>query len=215
MAKEHNKNRNWIWIGIIVVTIIVLVIVFMSNSNNNSQNSVTCNSPYIKVGNSCCLDQNQNNICDTDESQTTSQIVVESPIPLPKDEYRIQIFAIGCQGAMYVGAVRAIELVVYKNNKALYNFSGLTFDIYMDGELVSSGQPYYDKYYATTEGITLFKFFEMRCTQPDISTVKIVLKDLAGNELNSIFGKYTFDGDVSKYLPSDTRCQNGICSGSG
>ena len=28
---------------------------------------VTCNSPYIKVGTSCCLDENDNSICDNDE----------------------------------------------------------------------------------------------------------------------------------------------------
>ena len=65
MAKEYNKS--WIWIGITVVAVVVLAIVFISNSNNNSQNEVTCNSPYIKVGNSCCLDQNNNGICDNDE----------------------------------------------------------------------------------------------------------------------------------------------------
>ena len=34
---------------------------------------VTCNSPYIKVGTSCCLDQNINSICDNDEIKDTSQ----------------------------------------------------------------------------------------------------------------------------------------------
>jgi len=28
----------------------------------------TCNSPYILVGTSCCLDQNSNDICDSDET---------------------------------------------------------------------------------------------------------------------------------------------------
>jgi hypothetical protein len=63
---DKNKN-NYIWIGIAVVAVIVLAIVFISNSNNNSQNEVTCNPPYIKVGTSCCLDQNSNGVCDSDE----------------------------------------------------------------------------------------------------------------------------------------------------
>lgn len=29
---------------------------------------ITCNYPYIKVGNECCLDKNQNGICDRDET---------------------------------------------------------------------------------------------------------------------------------------------------
>lgn len=63
---DKNKN-NYLYIGVAVVVVIVLAIVFISNSNNNSQNEVTCNSPYIKVGTSCCLDQNSNGICDSDE----------------------------------------------------------------------------------------------------------------------------------------------------
>ena len=65
MVDKH-KN-NYLWMGIAVV--VILTIVFMSNSNNNNnfQNEVTCNAPYIKVGTSCCLDENYNNICDTDE----------------------------------------------------------------------------------------------------------------------------------------------------
>lgn len=65
MADKH-KN-NYLWVGIVIVAIVVLAIVFISNSNNNSQNEVTCNSPYIKVGTECCLDKNLNNICDNDE----------------------------------------------------------------------------------------------------------------------------------------------------
>ena len=69
---DKNKN-NYIWIGIAVVAVIILAIVFISNSNKNSQNEVTCNSPYIKVGNSCCLEKNYNNVCDNDETQTQNQ----------------------------------------------------------------------------------------------------------------------------------------------
>lgn len=30
---------------------------------------ITCDSPYIKIGNSCCLDRNQNKLCDNDETK--------------------------------------------------------------------------------------------------------------------------------------------------
>jgi len=40
---------------------------------------VVCNSPYILVGTSCCLDQNDNSICDTDEAEVKPATVVEEP----------------------------------------------------------------------------------------------------------------------------------------
>lgn len=71
MAKENKPN--YLWIGMAVVAVIILAIVFISNSNKNVSNEVTCNSPYIKVGTSCCLDQNSNNVCDNDEQPTQTQ----------------------------------------------------------------------------------------------------------------------------------------------
>jgi len=62
----ENKN-NYLWIGIVVLAVILLIVVFVGNSKDNSQNSLTCNSPYIKVGNSCCLDSDDNGVCDGDE----------------------------------------------------------------------------------------------------------------------------------------------------
>jgi hypothetical protein len=41
---------------------------------------VTCNSPYIQVGTSCCLDQNNNQICDNDEEIKTSLETADAPI---------------------------------------------------------------------------------------------------------------------------------------
>ena len=39
--------------------------IILAACNQNQQ--VVCNKPYILVGNSCCLDKNNNNICDNDE----------------------------------------------------------------------------------------------------------------------------------------------------
>ncbi len=87
---DKNKN-NYLWIGIAVVVVIVLSIVFISNSNNNSQNEVTCNSPYIKVGTSCCLDQNSNNVCDNDEQPAQNQQVQQETKPSERNYQTISL----------------------------------------------------------------------------------------------------------------------------
>jgi len=66
-----SDKNNYLWIGIAVIAI--LIIIFISNSNNNSQNKVNCNSPYIQIGTSCCLDKNSNNICDNNEIPTQQE----------------------------------------------------------------------------------------------------------------------------------------------
>ena len=77
---KNKKGSFWTWfllaIGILVVIGIItnlngLSITGRVISDNNLQTqteeTLTCNTPYIKVGNSCCLDKNFNNICDKDE----------------------------------------------------------------------------------------------------------------------------------------------------
>ena len=43
------------------------------NLQNGSNTSVVCNQPYIRVGDSCCLDKNNNSVCDDDEVNKSSQ----------------------------------------------------------------------------------------------------------------------------------------------
>ena len=68
-----NENKVWYkkWWAITIFVIIGLVIIgsFLPNSSNNQ---VTCNKPYILVGTSCCLDNNDNSICDNDETEVQS-----------------------------------------------------------------------------------------------------------------------------------------------
>lgn len=40
---------------------------------------VTCNPPYILVGNGCCLDLNDNKICDFDEEKITTTVTTQEP----------------------------------------------------------------------------------------------------------------------------------------
>lgn len=61
---EHKNNTLWYVLGAVVIVVLVIVIFYV---NSNKSSTPTCNKPYILVGNSCCLDQNNNGICDTDE----------------------------------------------------------------------------------------------------------------------------------------------------
>lgn len=59
------SKTNYIWVGLAFVVVIFLAFILISNSNKPQE--VICNSPYIKVGNSCCIDTDNNNICDNDQ----------------------------------------------------------------------------------------------------------------------------------------------------
>ena len=59
-------------IGLLILGIVVL-------SGCQSEKAIVCNKPYILVGTECCLDQNENNICDDDEDD--KNIVAENKEP--------------------------------------------------------------------------------------------------------------------------------------
>ena len=60
-----------------IMLLVVIGILFISGCvqqpkqetivQDSKQETITCNLPYIKVGTGCCLDQNNNNICDNHE----------------------------------------------------------------------------------------------------------------------------------------------------
>jgi micrococcal nuclease len=56
---------------LIILLIVVVGIGAIVVLNKTSQN-IVCNKPYILVGTSCCLDQNDNSICDRDETISRS-----------------------------------------------------------------------------------------------------------------------------------------------
>ena len=67
----------------------IIAIIFISGC---TQTGAVCNKPYILVGNSCCLDKNDNGICDSDETAATQAVcgdnicnVVEDYLSCPQD----------------------------------------------------------------------------------------------------------------------------------
>ncbi|MFH0831707.1 MAG: hypothetical protein V1886_02465 [archaeon] len=62
--KKKSSILLYILGGIIVIALIAIIIYVILNKAA----SPACNSPYMLAGNSCCLDQNDNGICDKDET---------------------------------------------------------------------------------------------------------------------------------------------------
>jgi len=71
------KNRN-IWIGILLLTSIILMGTSGCVQEINSTQIITCDKPNILVGTECCLDQNDNSICDKNE-ETKQTAKIETP----------------------------------------------------------------------------------------------------------------------------------------
>jgi len=53
--------KNWVMVSLIVASFFLVI------GASGCASTPTCNPPYILVGTSCCLDQNDNSICDKDE----------------------------------------------------------------------------------------------------------------------------------------------------
>ncbi|MBS3162739.1 hypothetical protein J4467_02340 [Candidatus Woesearchaeota archaeon] len=62
---------------IIILAGWILGLLFIAGCSNE----ITCNAPYILVGESCCLDSNSNSICDSDEIITETTKSEENIIP--------------------------------------------------------------------------------------------------------------------------------------
>lgn len=65
------KSNKTLWIIIAsVITILLIALIALLFLKSDKP---LCNSPYIQVGNECCLDQNNNKICDKDETTAPTQ----------------------------------------------------------------------------------------------------------------------------------------------
>jgi len=70
------------------IALIALIVVFSAlfvgcAVETPTGNAIVCNKPYILVGSSCCLDANDNRVCDKDETQNP---VETPPVPTPPSE---------------------------------------------------------------------------------------------------------------------------------
>lgn len=84
MKKDPINLIVGIIIGIAVIGLIFLIY-------NPSRNEIVCNAPYIKVGDSCCLDENSNGICDSDEEPEQQEEEIIKPITTFSEAYEITV----------------------------------------------------------------------------------------------------------------------------
>ncbi|MDO8564008.1 MAG: hypothetical protein Q7R87_03285 [Nanoarchaeota archaeon] len=131
-------DKKGIVIALSILVIILLIIRFGTEYSDTKQenNIMTCNSPYIQVGTNCCLDENYNKICDTDEKK-------ESP-------YHTYEVKVGFSNEYYSN-IRDIHIVSYEfgtpivNEDDKYYYMGyLYFYTYYNAEDLSCE---YEEYY--------------------------------------------------------------------
>ncbi|MBI4360260.1 exo-alpha-sialidase [Candidatus Micrarchaeota archaeon] len=60
---------------------VVMLAAFLAGCLQTQTPAFVCNAPYILVGTSCCLDQNGNEICDSDETKPQAPTPSASPRP--------------------------------------------------------------------------------------------------------------------------------------
>ena len=122
-----------------LLTILLISVILVSGctsqvSSDNQPQQVTCNKPYILVGTSCCLDQNDNSICDKDEQEETThmqQEVTQKAAPVIKEE--IDTTTLGEKNALktaksylsyssfsYDGLIHQLEYEGFTNAEAIY-----------------------------------------------------------------------------------------------
>jgi len=108
--------------------LLVFLILIISLAGCSQQ--ITCNKPYIPVGNECCLDQNNNSICDNDETveipETTKRVESSKTSESVTQEYSIQDLQRDISSIMG-------EKVVLTEDKS---FDGIQFYSYSKEEFV-------------------------------------------------------------------------------
>jgi hypothetical protein len=75
--------KNWVMIGVVLASLIFLI------GANGCVQTPTCNKPYILVGNDCCLDKDDNSICDSDETtkEITKEVLTEKDVIIDSTKY--------------------------------------------------------------------------------------------------------------------------------
>lgn len=75
----------------IIIALLTLAVLIISGCKEDiTGGAVVCNKPYILVGGDCCLDKDDNSICDKDEIEETEPDPVEPPKEEIEEEQTIE-----------------------------------------------------------------------------------------------------------------------------
>ncbi len=107
-----------------------LFVIILSSCTPQNQ-PVVCNKPYILVGNSCCLDSNNNNICDNDEKQEDKKDVSETKKPV-MDEEKKEVTATAKKQTYSIDNIQAdVSNAIEKNILLEKVKESAKFDLYL------------------------------------------------------------------------------------
>ncbi len=75
-------------LGLLILGLFLTAALF-SGCGGATTNAIVCNKPYILVGSSCCLDANDNKICDKDETEEPETPSTPEPEPQVQTEFKL------------------------------------------------------------------------------------------------------------------------------
>lgn len=124
----------------IIFALLVLTVLILSGCKEGiTGGAVICNKPYMMVGTDCCLDENDNQICDKDETEPQAEQVdlpkeqpieepkIGAPKELPKGEFTMIV------GDSIEFEGKTVKLVGVENMplpiKGIYNIGGVEREV--------------------------------------------------------------------------------------
>lgn len=151
MKKGQIKISTVLITGILIIVVMVIVIIAVnflnkpsvtgnainipstSENSNKTENiqEIVCNSPYIRVGTDCCLDKNNNKICDKEDVETiknSDNIVSNIEYSVPTPSLKLTIDSIN-----YNKANGLLEVTYKSDSNAPAYFKG-TFTLISGGD---------------------------------------------------------------------------------
>lgn len=187
------KPKKW-FIPVVVLIIVAIAIgggVFWFYGGVSF--GVTCNKPYIKVGSECCLDQNENKICDSDETTTTTQLTTVKTVDCSVASLEFGDPSKGISGFSYIFNNGFVDAIISNNGQE--DLSGLRITTYgRDGSVKScNAEP---STIRKGESITIRNAEGEPCAaSEDISKIEVTTTDCPG--VKAIYEREEHVKDVS------------------